>query len=201
MPRYVELAIGKLPQLQRRGWLGQPFLKKVTHVAVHPVNCADMSADGSNKFLDAKVLARLMGQPLLSRFPMEGTVSGQHKSFHRGSPVRRARRLRWQQCSYRVRRSSPPRPHFANGFRDCGIIFRARLRLRTTLFQQRHALLRRQWLIFSQNDCSLVKLHLQNISRFQLSTVANFGRKDDFAIGRQGRVHKKIKALPAARVK
>lgn len=46
-----------------------------------------MSADGSNKFLDPKVLARLMGQPLLSRFPMEGTVSGQHKSPHRGSSV------------------------------------------------------------------------------------------------------------------
>jgi len=46
-----------------------------------------MSADGSNKFLDAKVLARLMGQPLLARFPVEGTVSGQHKSPHRGSSV------------------------------------------------------------------------------------------------------------------
>ncbi len=159
MPRYVELAIGNLRQSQR-GQSGTNILKKVTHVAVHPVNCADMSADGSNKFLDAKVLARLMGQPLLSRFPMEGTVSGQHKSFHRGL-----------------------------------------LPSRTTLFQQRRALLRRQWLMFAQDDCSLVKLHLQNISRFQLSTVANFVRKDDFAIGRQGRVHGKIKALPARPVK
>ena len=40
-----------------------------------------------NNLLDPKVLARLMGQPLLSRFPMEGTVSGQHKSPHRGSSV------------------------------------------------------------------------------------------------------------------
>jgi uncharacterized protein (DUF58 family) len=40
-----------------------------------------------NSFLDSAVLARLMGQPLLSRFPMEGTVSGQHKSPHRGSSV------------------------------------------------------------------------------------------------------------------
>jgi uncharacterized protein (DUF58 family) len=39
------------------------------------------------KFLDSQVLARLMGQPLLSRFPMEGTVSGHHKSPHRGSSV------------------------------------------------------------------------------------------------------------------
>ncbi|MDQ6632110.1 MAG: DUF58 domain-containing protein, partial [Verrucomicrobiota bacterium] len=44
-------------------------------------------SDGLNKFLDAKVLSRLMNQPLLSRFPMEGTVSGQHKSPHRGSSV------------------------------------------------------------------------------------------------------------------
>ena len=44
-------------------------------------------ADNGTKFLDSQVLARLMGQPLLSRFPMEGTVSGQHKSPHRGSSV------------------------------------------------------------------------------------------------------------------
>ena len=40
-----------------------------------------------NSLLDSKVLARLMGQPLLARFPVEGTVSGQHKSPHRGSSV------------------------------------------------------------------------------------------------------------------
>lgn len=40
-----------------------------------------------NSLLDSQVLARLMGQPLLARFPMEGTVSGQHKSPHRGSSV------------------------------------------------------------------------------------------------------------------
>jgi uncharacterized protein (DUF58 family) len=33
------------------------------------------------------VLARLMAQPLLARFPMEGNVSGQHRSPHRGSSV------------------------------------------------------------------------------------------------------------------
>lgn len=44
-------------------------------------------AEAGHKFLDSQVLARLMHQPLLSRFPMEGTVSGQHKSPHRGSSV------------------------------------------------------------------------------------------------------------------
>ncbi|MEK7684448.1 MAG: DUF58 domain-containing protein [Verrucomicrobiota bacterium] len=45
-------------------------------------------ADGADtSFLDAQVLARLMAQPLLTRFPMEGTVSGHHKSPHRGSSV------------------------------------------------------------------------------------------------------------------
>jgi len=44
--------------------------------------------DAKTNLLDPKVLARLMGQPLLSRFPMEGTVSGQHKSPHRGSSVK-----------------------------------------------------------------------------------------------------------------
>jgi uncharacterized protein (DUF58 family) len=37
--------------------------------------------------LDPQVLARLMAQPLMSRLPMEGTISGQHKSPHRGSSV------------------------------------------------------------------------------------------------------------------
>ncbi|MBA4149938.1 MAG: DUF58 domain-containing protein [Verrucomicrobia bacterium] len=40
-----------------------------------------------NSLLDSQVLARLMGQPLLARLAMEGTVSGQHKSPHRGSSV------------------------------------------------------------------------------------------------------------------
>ena len=40
-----------------------------------------------NKFLDAGALGRLMMQPLVARFPMEGNVSGQHKSPHRGSSV------------------------------------------------------------------------------------------------------------------
>lgn len=44
-------------------------------------------ADAGTKFLDQSVLARLMAQPLLARFPMEGAISGQHKSPHRGSSV------------------------------------------------------------------------------------------------------------------
>src|SRR5205814_5847731 len=39
------------------------------------------------KLFDPQVLARLMAQPLVARFPMEGSVSGQHKSPHRGSSV------------------------------------------------------------------------------------------------------------------
>ena len=39
------------------------------------------------KYLDAGALARLMAQPLMARFPMEGNVSGHHKSPHRGSSV------------------------------------------------------------------------------------------------------------------
>lgn len=37
--------------------------------------------------LDPEVLSRLMAQPMLARFPMEGTISGHHKSPHRGSSV------------------------------------------------------------------------------------------------------------------
>lgn len=44
-------------------------------------------AEKGAHYLDAQVLARLMGQPLLARFPMEGNVSGHHKSPHRGSSV------------------------------------------------------------------------------------------------------------------
>jgi uncharacterized protein (DUF58 family) len=39
------------------------------------------------KYLEPGALARLGAQPLLARFPMEGTVSGHHKSPHRGSSV------------------------------------------------------------------------------------------------------------------
>lgn len=39
------------------------------------------------KYLDAGALARLMAQPLMARFPMEGSISGHHKSPHRGSSV------------------------------------------------------------------------------------------------------------------
>ena len=44
-------------------------------------------AEAGLKYLDPQALARLMAQPLLARFPMEGTVSGHHKSPHRGSSV------------------------------------------------------------------------------------------------------------------
>lgn len=40
-----------------------------------------------NNLLDSKVLARLMHLPLSARYPMEGSVSGHHKSPHRGSSV------------------------------------------------------------------------------------------------------------------
>ena len=33
------------------------------------------------------MLTRLMAQPLMSRFPMEGSISGHHRSPHRGSSV------------------------------------------------------------------------------------------------------------------
>ncbi len=38
-------------------------------------------------FLDAQVLSRLAGVPLLARRPMQGSVSGRHASPHRGSSV------------------------------------------------------------------------------------------------------------------
>ena len=41
----------------------------------------------ATKLLDPMVLARLMHLPLSARFPMEGSVSGRHKSPHRGSSV------------------------------------------------------------------------------------------------------------------
>ncbi|MBW8884227.1 MAG: DUF58 domain-containing protein [Planctomycetia bacterium] len=41
----------------------------------------------SRNFLDAKVLSRLAGLPLLARRPMQGNVSGRHASPHRGSSI------------------------------------------------------------------------------------------------------------------
>lgn len=46
-----------------------------------------MADPASTPLLDPQALARLMAQPLLTRFPMEGSISGQHKSPHRGSSV------------------------------------------------------------------------------------------------------------------
>jgi uncharacterized protein (DUF58 family) len=40
-----------------------------------------------NQLLDPQALARLIHLPLLARLPMEGSVSGHHKSPHRGSSV------------------------------------------------------------------------------------------------------------------
>lgn len=54
------------------------------------MNCARKIAvaeDSSIPYLDAAAVARLMAHPLLARFPMEGSVSGHHKSPHRGSSV------------------------------------------------------------------------------------------------------------------
>jgi uncharacterized protein (DUF58 family) len=41
----------------------------------------------ARSFIDAKVLSRLAGVPLLPRRPMQGNVSGRHPSPHRGSSV------------------------------------------------------------------------------------------------------------------
>src|SRR4051795_5086127 len=41
----------------------------------------------SRSFLDARVLSRLAGLPLVARRPMQGNVSGRHYSPHRGSSV------------------------------------------------------------------------------------------------------------------
>ncbi len=46
-----------------------------------------MAEEQARAFLDPQVLGRLMHLPLVSRFAMEGSVSGQHKSPHRGSSV------------------------------------------------------------------------------------------------------------------
>src|SRR5688500_12401881 len=41
----------------------------------------------SRSFLDARVLSRLAAVPLVGRQPMQGNVSGRHRSPHRGSGV------------------------------------------------------------------------------------------------------------------
>ena len=46
-----------------------------------------MAEERARDFLDPEALARLMHLPLVARFPMEGNVTGQHKSPHRGSSV------------------------------------------------------------------------------------------------------------------
>ena len=39
------------------------------------------------KYIDERAIARFGGNPLLSKLPMEGSVSGHHKSNHKGSSV------------------------------------------------------------------------------------------------------------------
>ena len=39
------------------------------------------------EYIDQRAIARLGGSPMLSQFPMEGSVSGHHKSNHKGSSV------------------------------------------------------------------------------------------------------------------
>ena len=46
-----------------------------------------MAESKISTLLDAGVLTRLMAQPLMTRFPMEGSISGHHRSPHRGSSV------------------------------------------------------------------------------------------------------------------
>lgn len=46
-----------------------------------------MPQDADRTFLDPRALARLSRLTLLSRFPMVGTVSGMHRSAHRGSSI------------------------------------------------------------------------------------------------------------------
>ncbi len=46
-----------------------------------------MPEEKKQPLIEADVVGRLIGQPLLARFPMEGTVSGHHRSPHRGSSV------------------------------------------------------------------------------------------------------------------
>lgn len=44
-------------------------------------------ASSATQLLDPAVLNRLMAQSLMARMPMEGTISGHHRSPHRGSSV------------------------------------------------------------------------------------------------------------------
>ena len=37
------------------------------------------------EYIDQRAIARFGGNPMLSQFPMEGSVSGHHKSNHKGS--------------------------------------------------------------------------------------------------------------------
>ena len=46
-----------------------------------------MSESLASKYLDSAMLGRLMAQPLLTRLAMQGTVSGLHRSPHKGSSV------------------------------------------------------------------------------------------------------------------
>ena len=39
------------------------------------------------KYIDQDAIVRFGGNPMLSQFPMEGSVSGHHKSNHKGSSV------------------------------------------------------------------------------------------------------------------
>mgnify|MGYP006250066979 CR=1 FL=1 len=39
------------------------------------------------EYIDQKAIARLGGIPMLGHFPMEGSVSGHHRSNHKGSSV------------------------------------------------------------------------------------------------------------------
>jgi uncharacterized protein (DUF58 family) len=46
-----------------------------------------VAENSATTLLDPQVLNRLMAQPLMARFPMEGSISGHHRSPHRGSSV------------------------------------------------------------------------------------------------------------------
>ncbi len=46
-----------------------------------------MAEGDIGRYLDPAEIARLSAQPLLARFPMEGNISGHHRSPHRGSSV------------------------------------------------------------------------------------------------------------------
>ena len=39
------------------------------------------------KYLDKEAISRITSEPLLTPFPMEGSVSGHHRSPHKGSSV------------------------------------------------------------------------------------------------------------------